>query len=337
MPRDHARVPHSLWRQDSAFLQLTLSQQRVYLFAASQPQVSYAGIVPYTARRWAAMAKCCTAPALRRDLAAVHAAGFIAVDEDAEEILLRRFVEIEGILTQPNVAKACRKAFNAIHSPDLRRVFLDDLLALARGPQQPHWATGWKVLADLLPEETPEPFAEGFREPFREGLAEGHQEGSPEGHGEGFADGSSHAGPHDQHLTSAPGTQAAAPRARPRPRKGPAGGIDNGSNLPGEVARLRSKLDVARLFVRWDQLSRAELDEVVALVRTHGDAPLVKAALHAYQPNDPPVFAKAWLPSWRALPPPGELRLASHRPKCPLHLQNEPCGGCAADAKAGPA
>jgi hypothetical protein len=352
MPRDHARVPHSLWEPGSRFLELTEAQQRLYMFASSQPEVSYAGVVPYTPRRWAGMAKNCTAVAMRRNVEAVHAAGYVAADEENEEILLRRFVETEGILTQPNVAKATRKAFNAIHSPALRRVFLDDLLRLARGPQRPGWEKGWKVLADLLPEEAiPEGLPEPFGEGFREGSDEGSPEGIGEGIGEGFAEGCSrdqrardnHLPPDTYHLAPEPCPPAAAARAAAqaaakRGRKATAAaGIDNGAGLPGEVARLRSKLDVARLFVRWDGLTKTDLAEVVQLVAVHGDGPLVKAALHAYRPDDPPVFAQAWLPSWRALPPPGELRLAAHRPKCPLHLREEPCGGCAADAKAGQA
>lgn len=105
-------------------------------------------------------------------------------------------------------------------------------------------------------------------------------------------------------------------------------------DLPGEVARLKSKLDVRRLQVRWDKLTASELAEVVDLVAVHGDEHLVSAAIGSYRAEDPPVFAQAWLGHWRALAPPGELRAVPPPPRCPTHLLDRPCRGCAADRKA---
>lgn len=109
--------------------------------------------------------------------------------------------------------------------------------------------------------------------------------------------------------------------------------------LPGEIEILRSKLDGKKMPVRWDDLDANELAEIVALVHLHGDGPLVKAAVRAYRPNDPPVFAQAWLGDWRALRAPGDLALVVEL--CPEHrFQREPAGSCrfcAADALAGDA
>jgi len=107
-------------------------------------------------------------------------------------------------------------------------------------------------------------------------------------------------------------------------------------DLPGELAILRSKLDAARLVVRWDRLHPDVAAEIADCVRVHGDAALVKSAQHAYRPDSPPVFAQAWLGHWRALPPPGErLRIVTDR--CPTHALDLPCRSCAADRKAGSA
>lgn len=99
-------------------------------------------------------------------------------------------------------------------------------------------------------------------------------------------------------------------------REPPQPPVDNG-RLPGQVAILRSKLNARRLHVRWDKLTDAELDEIASLVDSHGDAALVQAAVRSFQPNNPPVFAQAWLRDWRQMAPPGQLREV--RGRCPHH------------------
>lgn len=106
----------------------------------------------------------------------------------------------------------------------------------------------------------------------------------------------------------------------------------HGQPLPPRVEILRSKLDARRLVVRWDGLTAAQLDEIATLQELHGDGPLVQAALNAFRPESPAVYAQAWLGSWRALPHPSQ-GLALVTEKCPEHLIDLPCGGCAADLK----
>lgn len=145
--------------------------------------------------------------------------------------------------------------------------------------------------------------------------------------------------------TSSVGTSAASSAAATR--EDAAAAVDNPSGeraptagrveLPGELEILRSRLDARRLHVRWDRLDDAQLAEIVELVHRHGDAALVKAALVAYRPEDPPVFAQAWISAWRELPDPGQqLRLV--RERCPIrdhhHDGEGPCRGCLGDRKA---
>lgn len=110
-------------------------------------------------------------------------------------------------------------------------------------------------------------------------------------------------------------------------------------NLPGELQILRGKLDARKLHVRWDRLAPDQVAEIVDLIHIHGDGPLVKAALAAYQPNDPIQFAQGWLSHWRALSTAG-LR-AVPDPVCEIHpAQGMParsCSYCAADRLAGDA
>ena len=87
-------------------------------------------------------------------------------------------------------------------------------------------------------------------------------------------------------------------------------------DLPPAVAILRSALEAHKLTVRWDRLTTEQLSEIEALIERHGDGPLVKDALRAYQPNKPPVFAAAWLGGWRQLRTPGDLAAVPDDP-CP--------------------
>lgn len=87
-------------------------------------------------------------------------------------------------------------------------------------------------------------------------------------------------------------------------------------DLPASVAILRAALEAHKLHVRWDTLTDDDLAEIEALIDTHGDGPLVQSAVRAYQPNKPPVYARAWIGGWRALRKPGDLRLVAADP-CP--------------------
>lgn len=106
-------------------------------------------------------------------------------------------------------------------------------------------------------------------------------------------------------------------------------------DLPPAVAILRSALDARKLIVRWDRLTADELAEIEQLIATHGDAALVKSALAAYQPNQPPVYAKAWLGGWRQLRAPGDLRVVADPCPEPGHSgTTKHCTQCASERKA---
>lgn len=106
--------------------------------------------------------------------------------------------------------------------------------------------------------------------------------------------------------------------------------------LPPPLQILKGKLDAARLVVRWDRLAPEQVTQIEHLITTHGDQPLVKAALGCYRPDSPPAFAQAWLGVWASLPAPGSLSLVQQR--CADHgVALSPagvCPSCEADRKA---
>lgn len=102
-------------------------------------------------------------------------------------------------------------------------------------------------------------------------------------------------------------TTAAARMGKPK-----ATGLD----LPPAVEILRAALEAHKLFVKWNRLTADQLSEIEELVDQHGDSQLVQAALRAYQPDKPAVYAQAWLEDWRLLRRPGDLAAVPDEP-CP--------------------
>lgn len=87
-------------------------------------------------------------------------------------------------------------------------------------------------------------------------------------------------------------------------------------DLPPAVEILRAALEAHKLFVKWNRLTVEQITEIEQLVDQHGDKPLVQAALRAFQPDKPAVYAQAWLEDWRLLRRPGDLAAVPDDP-CP--------------------
>lgn len=169
MARTHGRIQHRIWR-DGDFLALTESAQRFYMLALSLPDLSYAGVVPFTVRRWAKLAADSSMTKVRKTIASLESAGYVLVDEDTEELMLRSFVRNDGILENPLVSVATVKAYRSIHSALLRAVFLLELHRLH--DEGDGRADVWqdRYLGALLTEPYPDPLPEGLPEALGEAL-----------------------------------------------------------------------------------------------------------------------------------------------------------------------
>lgn len=128
MARSYAAVRLSMWTDDD-FRGLSPEAQRVYILILSQPNLSYAGVVPYTARRWARMAAGTTVADIEKAVDELVAGRFVVVDEDTEELFVRTFVKHNGVLEQPQLRKAMEKAYHEIQSPLLKAALLRELPA----------------------------------------------------------------------------------------------------------------------------------------------------------------------------------------------------------------
>lgn len=178
MARDHARIRLSIWG-DPDFRVLTSDQQRLYFLVVSQPGMTNCGVVPYTVRRWAALAGDTTERGIRKGIAALQGKRYVLVDEDTEELLIRSFVRHDGILSSPNISVACAKAWETTHSPMLRAAFQFELHRINNGVQEEGWEKGWPRLQYILTEPLSEGFDKGLPEGFLEGFRESRAGAAP--------------------------------------------------------------------------------------------------------------------------------------------------------------
>lgn len=91
MARAYTNRSTAIWREDE-FKSLTADEQHLLFLIESQPDISAAGTLPLTLRRWAALFRGGTVDGIRRTLAGLEAAGRVVVDEGTDELLLCSFI-----------------------------------------------------------------------------------------------------------------------------------------------------------------------------------------------------------------------------------------------------
>lgn len=126
MARAFGRILSSIW-DDQDFLDLDAEAQRLFCFLVSQKNLNHAGLIPLTLRRWASKAKRLTAKQVRQSLNDLDTAGFIVMDEDTEEVLVRSFVRRDEVYKQPRVMGAAVSGALEISSMRLRRALVAEM------------------------------------------------------------------------------------------------------------------------------------------------------------------------------------------------------------------
>jgi hypothetical protein len=201
MAREHARILCSIWG-DKDFQQRSPSEQRMYMLLLSQKTINNAGVLPLQPTKWARGSVGTTAEDVLADLKGLEENGFILVDHETEEVLVRSFIRNDGIVKLPNVLKSALKYAVQVESPRLR-------VALAAELRRLGLSIADRVADELDPNPSrrvPEPIAKGSgkgsgtlespvdnsRVParVREGFPEPHGEGVGEGVGEPLVGGS---------------------------------------------------------------------------------------------------------------------------------------------------
>ena len=126
MPRSYAKLLTTIW-QNSDFVALDASAQRLYLLIISQPDLTHCGAIPIRPRRWARLAPDTTIDDIETALAILIAARFVIGDRDTEELLVRSFMRHDGATVNPNLRKAMTTAIHQIESVELQTVAAAEL------------------------------------------------------------------------------------------------------------------------------------------------------------------------------------------------------------------
>lgn len=206
--RSEARIFASIWN-DKAFKSLSPSRQRQYFFLLSQPDLSYCGVIPLRARRWARSAEGLTVDHVQDDLEGLaqpfpegSTKPLIVVDGDTEEVFVRSLIRLDGIWKIPNLLKSAREAATLIESPRIRAALLEELLRI------PVDESGSTLVRTILAEfisDLEEGLGNGPGNPPANGSANPSANPSAEGsQGEGERNGSSRRNPPSP-VTPAPG------------------------------------------------------------------------------------------------------------------------------------
>ncbi|MER5613252.1 hypothetical protein [Streptomyces sp. NPDC002215] len=126
MARGHGRILTSIW-EDTDFRDLDESEQRLYLFLISQPNLNHAGLLDLTLRRWSRKARGLTVGELEKRISALEDARFIVVDDDTEELLIRSFIRNDGVWRMPKVMGAAVSGALEISSKRLQQALLAEM------------------------------------------------------------------------------------------------------------------------------------------------------------------------------------------------------------------
>jgi hypothetical protein len=129
MARSHGRLLARIWA-DSEFLSLSCAAQRAYMLLLSQANLTHAGTIPLTVRRWASKANDTSEQDMIQSLRELEAKRFIAVDGITEELLVRTLIRNDGVFKQPKVFKSAKNDAETISSRKLRRVLVKELKGL---------------------------------------------------------------------------------------------------------------------------------------------------------------------------------------------------------------
>lgn len=146
MAREYARVKIGIWA-DAEFRRLSADGQGMYFLLITSPTMNLCGVADWRPKRLAALTADRTAADVERAVEELSEAGYVVVDDDTEEILVRSFVRHDGVIKTPNIAMSMAKDYAGVASEMLRGVIVHELLRLrSEEPSMKSWAVASDVL-----------------------------------------------------------------------------------------------------------------------------------------------------------------------------------------------
>lgn len=125
MPRSEARIRVTIW-DDPDFLALDPLLQRIYLWAISQKDMEYSGVMALRMKRLAKTAGCSQADLLDQ-MRKMDATRFFVLDEESEELCVRSMIRRDEVYRQPYTLKSAVKHIRTVESERIREALLAEI------------------------------------------------------------------------------------------------------------------------------------------------------------------------------------------------------------------
>lgn len=146
MARDFAKILTRIW-SDQDWRALTRDEQWLYMHLVTRSDLSYAGVADWRPKRLTPLATDISVHDVELAAAALQARGYIVIDEDTEEVLVRSYHRNDEALKQTNMGAAVKKAYFDVASSKLMGVIVWELQRLHH--DRPGWK-GWAGIAEIL-------------------------------------------------------------------------------------------------------------------------------------------------------------------------------------------
>lgn len=135
MARTESRTKTSIW-SDEDFRKLTARAQRMYWLLYSQSTISLCGVVAITLKKWAANSSDSDIGTVTAEIQELEDSGYVVVDWDREELLVRTFVRHDGVARSPKTLQSARGQLGTISSSALRTLAETELERAAADVQE---------------------------------------------------------------------------------------------------------------------------------------------------------------------------------------------------------
>lgn len=129
MARRYSQIAADIWKNEE-FRKLSAGAQRLYMILFSQADISPAGVLPMTVKRWASYAPDTTEDDIRRAIDELSDALFVVADHETEELLVRSFVRWDGGHKNPKRLIAIGMAYRSVTSYPIDRALTREFTRL---------------------------------------------------------------------------------------------------------------------------------------------------------------------------------------------------------------
>lgn len=127
MARSHGKIVVGVWI-DPDFIDLRPLEQWAFFMLLSQPKLNLVGCIDYQPARWAQLAEGLSTEDVEKALGGLEVAGFVCIDRDTQELLIRSMTKHDGLRTQnPKLMKGLWGQWGGIASRVLRGIAVDNM------------------------------------------------------------------------------------------------------------------------------------------------------------------------------------------------------------------